>query len=51
MSEWNNERMERDKMSHCVEQYEWMMDQMQVYKELEQNSGNHFHSCRTTNSE
>ncbi|KHJ88077.1 hypothetical protein OESDEN_12134 [Oesophagostomum dentatum] len=31
--------MEREGLSYCREQYEWMIEEMEVYRDLEKNSG------------
>ncbi|EPB80251.1 leucine Rich repeat-containing domain protein [Ancylostoma ceylanicum] len=38
-SSWSEERMEREGLSYCREQYEWMIEEMEIYRDLEKNSG------------
>ncbi|CAJ0600472.1 unnamed protein product [Cylicocyclus nassatus] len=39
VSPWNDERMEREGFSYCREQYEWMLEEMEIYRDLEKNNG------------
>lgn len=38
-STWTEDRMEREGLSYCREQYEWMIEEMEIYRDLEKNSG------------
>ncbi|KIH48289.1 hypothetical protein ANCDUO_21643, partial [Ancylostoma duodenale] len=37
-STWSEDRMEREGLSYCREQYEWMIEEMEIYRDLEKNS-------------
>ncbi|KAK6047694.1 leucine Rich repeat-containing domain protein [Cooperia oncophora] len=39
VSSWNDKRMEEEGLAHCREQYEWMIEEMEIYRDLEKNSG------------
>uniref|UniRef100_A0A8R1HZF4 Uncharacterized protein n=1 Tax=Caenorhabditis japonica TaxID=281687 RepID=A0A8R1HZF4_CAEJA len=36
--QYNAEKMRKSGLGYCKEQYEWMMEQIEVYRELEKNS-------------
>ncbi|CAI2318481.1 unnamed protein product [Caenorhabditis sp. 36 PRJEB53466] len=39
VNQYSDVKMEKNGLGYCREQYEWMMEQMEVYRELEKNSG------------
>ncbi|CAD6184579.1 unnamed protein product [Caenorhabditis auriculariae] len=39
LSHYDEERMQKNGLGYCKEQFEWMAEQMDVYRELEKNSG------------
>ncbi|KAK6740702.1 hypothetical protein RB195_008886 [Necator americanus] len=36
---WSEERMEREGLSYCREQYEWMIEDLEIYRDFEKSSG------------
>ncbi|EFO94623.1 hypothetical protein CRE_07032 [Caenorhabditis remanei] len=39
VNQYDEKRMLKNGLGYCKEQYDWMMEQMEVYRELEKNSG------------
>ncbi|KAK5976118.1 ELRR (Extracellular Leucine-Rich Repeat) ONly [Trichostrongylus colubriformis] len=39
VSTWNDKRMEKEGLQYCREQYEWMIEEMEIYRDLERNNG------------
>lgn len=39
---WNEKRMEREGLSYCQERYELMVEGLDIYRDLEKNSGMHY---------
>ncbi|VDO43012.1 unnamed protein product [Haemonchus placei] len=39
VSTWSDSRMKQEGLAYCREQYEWMIEEMEVYRDLEKNSG------------
>ncbi|CAP31570.2 Protein CBR-LRON-6 [Caenorhabditis briggsae] len=39
VNQYDEERMLKSGLGYCREQYDWMLEQMEVYRELEKNSG------------
>ncbi|VDL73074.1 unnamed protein product [Nippostrongylus brasiliensis] len=39
VSPWSERRMEQEHLSFCREQYEWMIQGVEIYRDLEKNSG------------